>query len=71
VRRIGEGVDQADGDRLDLLGEQRVDRAFGVRRVERPLDPATVVDALVDDLAQIALDQRRRLGPGQVVSPWW
>ena len=28
---------------------------------------APVVDALVDHLAQIALDQRRRLGPGHVV----
>ena len=40
VRRIGEGVDQADRDRLDLLGEQRVDRALGVGGVERALDPA-------------------------------
>ena len=26
-----------------------------------------MVDALIDDLAQIALDQRRRLGPGEIV----
>ena len=61
VRRIGERVDQAHGDRLDLLGEQRVDRALGIGRVERALDLARGVDALVDHLAQIALDQRRRL----------
>ena len=67
VHRIGERVDQAHRDRLDLLGQQRVDGAFGVGGVERTLDAATVVDALVDHLAQIALDQRRRLGPGEVV----
>ena len=35
VRRIGERVEQAHRDRLDLLGEQRVDGALGVGRVER------------------------------------
>ena len=33
VHRIGEGVEQADRDRLDLLGEQRIDGAFGVGRL--------------------------------------
>ena len=86
VHRIGERVEQADGDRLDLLGQQRIDGAFGVGGIERALDAAAMVDALVDHLAQVALDQRRRLGPGHVVelaacaacgsparrgSPWW
>ena len=69
VRRIGERVDQADRDRLDVLGEQRVDDALGIGGIERAFDIALVVDALVHDLAQIALDQRQRLGPGQVVEP--
>ena len=69
VRRIGEGVEQADRDRLDLLGQQRIDGALGVGRIERALDLAAMVDALVDHLAQVALDQRRRLGPGEVVEP--
>ena len=67
VRRIGERVDQADGDRLDLFGEQRIDRALGIGRIERTLDLAAMIDALVHHLAQIALDQRRGLGPGEVV----
>ena len=67
MARIGEGIEQADGDRLDLLGQQRIDGAFGVARLERPLDAAARIDPLVDDLAEIALDQRRRLLPGEVV----
>ena len=67
VRRVGERVDQAHRDRLDLLGEQRIDGALGVGRIERALDVAAMVDALVHHLAQIALDQRRGLGPGEVV----
>ena len=67
VDGIGEGVQQADGDRLDLLGQQGIDGALGVGRIERALDLAAMVDALVDDLAQVALDQRRGLGPADVV----
>jgi hypothetical protein len=36
-------------------------------RIEGAVDLAGVVDTLVDDLAQVTLDQRRRLGPGEVV----
>ncbi len=67
MRRIGERVDQADRDGLDVLGQQRVDDALGIGRIERTLDVSVGVDALVHDLAQIALDQRRRLDPGQIV----
>jgi hypothetical protein len=59
VARIGEGIEQADRDRLDLLGQQRIDRALGVTDIERALDAAAGIDPLVDHLAQIALDQRR------------
>ena len=41
--------------------------ALGIGRVERALDMALGVDALVHHAAQIALDQRRRLLPGHVV----
>ena len=67
MRRIGKRVDEADRDGLHLLGEQRVNSAFGIRRIERPLDGASVIDALVHDLAQVALDERRRLGPREIV----
>jgi len=67
VRRVDERVDQAHRDRLDAFGEQRVDRALGVFGIERTLDDAGVVDALVHRLAQVAFDQRRRLLPGEVV----
>jgi hypothetical protein len=67
VHRIGEGVDEAHRNGFDLLGEQCVDGPLRVGRMERALDLAAIIDAFVDHLAQIALDQRRRLGPGQVV----
>ena len=62
-------MDQADGDRLDLLIEKLPDRALDIRLVERPLDFALGIDALVDLDAQMALDQGRRLGPRQIVEP--
>jgi hypothetical protein len=64
---VREGVEEADGNRLDGLGEQRVDRMLGVPGVEPALDPAEGVDALVDHVAEIALDERRRLRPAEVV----
>ena len=67
VRGVGERVDEADGDGLDLLGKQRIDLGFGIGGLQRALDVALGVDALVHHAAQIALDQRRRLFPGDVV----
>jgi hypothetical protein len=67
VHRICERVDQTDRDRLNLFGEQHIDSVFGVDRIERALDVSAVVDPLVDDLAQVTLDQRRRLRPAHVV----
>ncbi len=63
------GVQKADRDRLDprrAQPDQRVDRG-GL--VERLLHRARGIDPLVDLTAQIALDQGRRLGPGEVVEP--
>jgi len=59
--------EQADGDRLDLLGQQRVDGAFGVGRIEGAVDLAGMVDPFIDHAAQVALDQRLGLGPAEVV----
>src|SRR3954468_9213726 len=67
VRRIGERVDETHRDRLDVLGEQRIDGALRIRPIERTLDLTAMVDALVDGLAQITFHQRRGLGPGQIV----
>src|SRR5262249_1507430 len=41
----------------------------GILGIERALDSTDVIDALVDGLAQVALDQRRRLLPGEVIKP--
>src|SRR2546428_2773922 len=64
---ISERMKERDGDRLDLLRKQRVDRALGVARIQWPFDDPKGTDALIDDLAQVALDQRRGLGPADVV----
>ena len=69
VRRVGEGVDEADGDGVDAFGEQAVHRGARVVCVERLLHPARRVDPLVDHGAEVALDQRRRLLPREVVEP--
>ena len=62
-------MNEADGDRFDTLVEELLDRARDIGLGERPLDLALGVDALVDLDAQMALDERRRLGPGQIVEP--
>src|SRR5437773_9940927 len=64
---ISERMKERNGDRLDLLRKQRVDRALGVARIQWPFDDPKGIDALVDHLAQVALDQRRGLGPADVV----
>ena len=67
VGAVGIGVEQADGDRLDAGRQQRVDGAAGRRLVQRPLDPAPVVDPLRHLDAMRPVDQRRRLLPVEVV----
>ncbi len=69
MRRIGERIDQTHRDRFDPLGEQRVDGAFGVGTLQRAIDTTVGIDAFIDDLTQVALDQRRRLHPTEVVEP--
>jgi hypothetical protein len=67
VRRIGIRVQEAHGDRLHAVAEQMAHGTFGVRGIERSYDVASMVHPLVDDDPQMALHQRRRLLPGDVV----
>src|SRR5260221_4007927 len=60
-------MQKTDRDRFPFLGEQRVDHALGLALVQRLLDRARGIDALVHRLPQIALDQRHGLGPADVV----
>ncbi len=60
VIRIGEAVQEADCDGLDLLRCQRRDRGREARRVERHQHVAMRVDALAHRKAQPARHQRRR-----------
>ena len=69
MRRIGERIDEADGDRLHLLRQQSLDLSCGIGRIKLAFDAAFGIDALVDDAAQITLHQRRRLLPGNVIEP--
>ena len=69
VHRIGEGVDEADGDGLHALSEQPAHRGARIVGIERGLHVAPGVDPLVHHLAQVALDQGRRLLPREVVEP--
>src|SRR5215831_9355705 len=67
MRRVSERVDEADRDRFDRFGEERIDGALRVGRIERALDRALMIDAFVHHLAQIALDQWLRFGPADVI----
>ncbi len=69
VDRIGEAVEKAHRQRLHALVQQAAHRALRIGRIERPHDLAASTDALVDRHPQVARDQRRRLGPGDVVHP--
>ena len=69
VRRVGVGVEQADGDRLDALVEQAAHRALGVSGLQRLADVSSGVDPLVHRDPQMARHQDRRLLPGHVVEP--
>ena len=64
---IGERIDEADGDRLHILGQQSLDLSRGIGRVEFALDAAFGINALVHDAPQVTLYQRRRLLPSNVV----
>ena len=61
VDRVGEGVDEADGDRLHFGGADGGDRGIEARRIERADDRAVGADALGHLEAQVARHQRRRL----------
>ena len=57
--RVGEAVQETDGDGFDLLRSKYFDRAFDARLVQRLQDLALCVDALADRQPQAAGNQRR------------
>ena len=67
VRRIGVRMHQADRDGLDPFRQQAVDGGLGVGARKGHLHMAARIDAFLHRDPQAALDQHRRLGPGQVV----
>ena len=69
VGRIGIRVDEADRDCVDSFIEQPPDRPPCVVAGERAHDLARGVHALVDHHPQVALHERRRLLPGEIVEP--
>ena len=69
MRWIGEGVDEADGDGVHALGQQPVHRSASILGIQRLLHVARRIDPLVHHGAQVALDERRRLLPREVVEP--
>ena len=69
VDRIGEGVDEADGDGVHALGEQPIHCGVRVVGIEGRLHIARRVDPLVHHRAQVALHERRRFLPREVVEP--
>ena len=67
VHRVGERVDEAHGNRLNALVDQRLHLCPRIGRVERMLDLTRRPDALVHRPPQVALHQRRRLLPRHVI----
>src|SRR5262249_5862182 len=63
------GVNKADSDRLYPLINELLDCARDIGLGQWPLHLAFGVDAFIDLDAQMALDERRRLGPRQVIEP--
>ena len=60
MRRVGETVQEADRDAVDLLGDEAFGKPFNRGLVERRDDLALGIDALRHDKAQPARHQRRR-----------
>ena len=54
--RIGIGVQEADGDGLDLVGQQLINCSYDFCRVECAQDFTVAVDTLVDLQAQATFD---------------
>ncbi len=67
VHRIGIGVQQAHGNRLDAFRQQLVNRLLCRRQSQGLLNLTLRADALIHHHPQIALHQHRRLVPGEVV----
>ena len=67
--RVRIGVDEADRDGLDLFSEQSSHRLLRIGARQRAYDLARRVHPLVHHHPQVALHQRRRLLPREVVEP--
>src|SRR5262252_1155303 len=67
VDRIGKRIEQANGDRFYLFGQQNIDLRHDIGRVEGAFYMSLGIDALVHHAAQIALHKRRRFLPTDVV----
>ena len=67
VGGVLEGIEQADRDRLDALGEETVHRRLGRLAGERDDDLPARVDPLLHLDPEIALDELGRLLPLEVV----
>ena len=65
--RIGERIEQTNGDRFYLLGQQNIDLRLGIGRIEGALYVSLGIDALGHHAAQIPLHKRRRFLPCDVV----
>ena len=60
-------MQQADGDGLDIHLEQLLHHALDLGHVKRALNPSSGVNPLINLRPQMPLDQRRRLGPADVI----
>ena len=69
MHRVCVGVDEADRDGVDTLVEETPYRASRVVAIERAHHLARRVHALVHHHPQVALHERRRFLPGEVVEP--
>ena len=67
VGGVLEGVEEADRDRLDALGDEPVHRRLGRLARERDDDLPARIDPLLHLDPEIALDELRRLLPPEVV----
>ena len=67
---IGVGVDQADGDGLDILFQELVDGALDILAARCPFHDTVGVDAFIDNLTQIAVYQCRWFLPREIIETW-
>ena len=67
MRAVGIRIDQADRNGVDLRREDLIDDCVRAGFVQRMLDAAQVIDALLDLESEPPRNQRRRFAPANVV----